>query len=72
MGQVSEYDLEDKKRCDVCGYLCSGRIYDARIKNTSIWAWLCEACFFEKAKGLGTGLGQQYDKIDGKWQKVAG
>lgn len=49
-------------KCEVCqGSLFQGKVfYDAKT-HSGQWGWLCRTCFLAYCKGVGVGLGQEYD-----------
>ena len=49
--------------CEVCGgdWLRQKYFYDAATKLGQ-WAIMCGACHKQHGRGLGTGLGQKYDR----------
>jgi hypothetical protein len=60
------------KHCDICEAPCTEKYYDAKTV-LGPWATLCETCFKTyNAAVLGTGRGQEFTKVDGKWIKTAG
>jgi len=63
------------ERCQLCGCsLLEEKIfYDAK-SLVGPWAIMCLNCFNDKGLGVGTGLGQVYEreKESGEWVKVAG
>ncbi len=59
-------------KCDVCHHECGKELYDAKTKFGG-WATLCQSCYIAMGVGIGTGLGQKYEKQpDGKYVKVKG
>lgn len=59
------------KNCDICGGDFKSTMYDASTRHG--WGNLCHYCFTIHGKGLGTGLGQKYQKQpDNRWLKVEG
>lgn len=60
------------KTCGYCGTRLSDVFYDTRTTDGP-WACLCRRCFNHVGSGLGSGLGQKYQKQpDGSWACVAG
>lgn len=53
--------VEVGQKCDVCQQSLKSGItfYDSSTANG--WAWLCRLCFSVHGRGLGTGIGQEYD-----------
>ena len=61
------------KKCDLCHepFTTESKIYDAKTTQGP-WGFMCEKCFKDYGIGLGTGRGQCYTHINGKWVKIAG
>jgi hypothetical protein len=53
--------VEADKACDICNQplRSSPTFYDASTARG--WCWLCLFCFHRYGRGLGTGVGQEYD-----------
>ena len=64
--------INPPSKCDICGgEFKNGCIYDAKTCNGP-WAYMCMQCFHDYGLGLGTGLGQEYQKQGDKWIKTEG
>ena len=53
--------VDEDAKCDICERplrRCE-HFYDAATSMG--WGWLCRTCFLAYGRGLGTGLGQEYD-----------
>ena len=59
-------------KCDICKAELSTEFFDFKVPSVGQWANGCPACFKRQGGRLGTGLGQQYAKQDGKFIKVGG
>jgi hypothetical protein len=60
------------KHCDICKSPIDNVFIDGAI-ITGAWANMDEKCYNVFGRGLGTGLGQKYEKqVDGRWLKVEG
>lgn len=60
-------------KCDMClrSFAGEDKMFDAATAYG--WANLCERCFRDHGRGLGTGRGQRYERQnDGRWLKTAG
>ena len=55
--------INPPKQCDICQGEFGSTMYDARTSGGR-WGNLCHKCFEEHGVGLGTGLGQMYQRID--------
>ena len=65
------------KTCDLCQGKCSDEFVDGVTKLSGLWGNMCADCFRRYGIGLGTGVGQRYEKKmddSGKnyWKKVEG
>lgn len=59
--QVSAVVDKDAK-CDICDKpLRSGRAFYDAATVAGPWAWMCMGCFCRYGRGLGQGVGQEYD-----------
>ena len=61
MSKETKYYGEKLPDCGICKqdyFQISEASYDANTK-LNCWAYLCENCFTNYGKGLGTGLGQK-------------
>lgn len=56
--------------CDICGDPLTKWFVDGGVSFGGSWCIMCPGCFAFYGLGLGTGLGQKYNVVDGK--KVAG
>lgn len=64
--------INPPKTCDNCKQDFGSRMYDAKTCYGP-WGCFCEECFNTIGIGLGTGLGQMYEKNEmQEWIKVAG
>lgn len=64
--------INPPKECDICHELIGEVFVDGKTCYGP-WANMCPACFKEIGIGLGTGLGQKYQKKeDGNYVKVEG
>lgn len=69
---VMTYFTPTPERCDVCGDALRSVMYDART-TFGPWGNLCSVCFAKVGVGLGTGLGQRYERqTDGRFLKTDG
>lgn len=60
------------RECDLCERAISFRFYDAKT-SLGPWANMCPTCFKVAGVGLGTGLGQLYERqTEGRYCKIAG
>jgi hypothetical protein len=58
--------------CDGCGKPFGSIMHDAQDRSGA-WGHFCEACFDAQCVGLGSGLGDTYQKQpNGEWLKVGG
>ena len=58
--------------CDIDHRPFVAVMYDAKTKSGP-WGNLCDRCFEAHGVGLGTGLGQRYERQDdGRWLRTAG
>lgn len=58
--------------CDICKDDIVDAFYDAKSRM-GVWGNMCPLCFNRVGLGLGTGLGQKYEKqADGRWLKTGG
>lgn len=57
--------------CDITHRPFNGVMYDARIPGGG-WALMCRETFTELNCSVGIGRGQRYERINGRWQCVAG
>jgi len=55
IGEISE-------SCNLCGEVIVKEFVDGRIKQELAWAYMCLACHAKHGVGIGTGLGQVYQK----------
>lgn len=63
---------QGEKECDLCLCRIRGWLFDAATRSGA-WATMCEDCFQQHARGLGTGLGQKYvQRENDVFVKVAG
>ena len=70
---IKQWMSKVPERCDLCDGSIKDSFVDGRMKRSSTWAIFCLSCHKEDGAGLGTGLGQQYDRRDdGVWEKVGG
>lgn len=66
---MEEFELG---RCDICGEEFKDEFTNGKTAMGP-WANMCPPCYKRHGRGIGTGLGQKYQKqADGKWLKVAG
>ncbi len=64
---------DQPEKCDLCEKKMTeqGATWvDGRIAGRSTWANMCERCHSQYGAGIGLGLGQRYNVIDGN--KVEG
>lgn len=54
--------------CDTCREPIGSTFIDGKTK-LGAWANMCPGCFAFLGTGLGTGRGQKYECVDGKWLK---
>ena len=60
------------EKCDVCDAPIENLFYDAKTRYR-VWACLCQPCFERVGVGLGTGLGQRFEKQpEGHFLKTGG
>ena len=60
------------RKCDICDSPLIKGFYDAKTTK-GLWGCMCQKCFKLHGWGLGTGLGQKYEKqADGQWLKTGG
>jgi len=60
------------KECDICLEPVGEVMYDAKTKMGP-WANMCQRCWRRNTSGrLGTGLGQKYEMVDGRFVKTEG
>lgn len=59
------------KTCQVCGDLIKGEVIDGRTL-LGAWAYMCPKCHSRIGKGIGVGIGQRYENIEGRYIKTAG
>lgn len=58
--------------CDLCEKSIKETFVDGMTK-TGPWAIMCQSCFDDMGRGIGTGLGQVYqEQPDGRWMNTAG
>lgn len=71
------YFVPTPVKCDMCGDPLRADVgtamYDARTRGGP-WGCLCRSCFDSYGVGLGTGLGQRYEReADGRfWYREGG
>lgn len=62
---------ESPKTCGICGTKLKRVFVDALVRAPhwprGIWAFTCELCHTQYGFGLGTGLGQKYEKKGRNW-----
>lgn len=59
--KVYAVGIDEQSKCDICRQplLRFSRFFDASTARG--WGWLCVQCFYAHGRGLGTGVGQEYD-----------
>lgn len=57
--------------CDMCGKTLTDWFVDGKTRFGP-WANMCKPCHEKYGVGLGTGRGQLYQHIRGKWLKQEG
>lgn len=72
MGKQVTY-IDPPETCNICGdKFLDGVMYDCKTVHGP-WANLCSNCYKIYGVGLGTGLGQKYQRdLSGKYIKVEG
>lgn len=64
--------INPPSKCDICeGPFLNDVMYDAKTLRGA-WANMCMECFHNYGVGLGTGLGQEYQKQGPDWIKTRG
>jgi hypothetical protein len=59
--------------CELCKRKIGDVFVDGRVETVGKWALLCPSCHTALGCGLGTGLGQQYERVgESRWLKTAG
>lgn len=67
---TTEQSLSTPKECDLCCAAITTKFVDGKTVIGS-WASMCITCHDRRGVGLGTGLGQRYEKQpDGRWAKM--
>lgn len=59
------------KHCDICKKQIESFFVDGKTKFGP-WANMCQVCYSANGIGIGTGLGQIYQKKNGVFEKVQG
>lgn len=62
-------------KCDLCEGSITDTFIDGRmgqVKGKGKWAIMCLECHKAEGQGLGQGKGQQYQKQDDEYIKIAG
>ena len=66
------YWLSAVNNCEICGTPHTDKMVDGATKMGP-WALMCLSCHGSIGRGLGTGLGQMYQKQpDRRWLKIKG
>jgi len=60
------------EKCDIRGEPIIDVFIDGRNQINGKWGCMCPACFESYGYGLGTGLGQRYEKQGDLWVKTEG
>lgn len=59
------------EKCDICSQPIGNAFVDGKVINSG-WAIMCEQCFLTHGIGLGTGVGQLYEKKETDFVKTGG
>ncbi|MAH49539.1 hypothetical protein CMI37_27200 [Candidatus Pacearchaeota archaeon] len=69
---ATEWLSEPPNACDLCRRPIRMIFIDGKT-SSGPWGNMCPECHKSEGGGLGTGLGQRYEKQDdGRWEKTAG
>jgi hypothetical protein len=71
VSEVKKWIGDAPTECDVCHNYIDTDFVDGRSKWGS-WANMCLACHSMVGVGLGTGMGQRYERMGDEWIKVEG
>ena len=52
--------------CQLCKSIDNDVIFDANVGLTGRWAYICQPCFEATGSRIGTGLGSEWHKDEGK------
>jgi hypothetical protein len=55
--------VDDNAECQVCNgsLFAYDTFYDGSTRPAGQWAWMCRACWQGYGRGVGLGVGQEYD-----------